>query len=501
MSNLEKFDHLVVVMFENRSLDNLFGYLYENDQPKKVLPEGSDLQFDGVADKPLSNPYAVGDSVGVAPVSRAAWQTALDMIQPFPDPGETYPNIFRQQYNQVFDCKNPQPLPDSGDMSGFVNDYADVVQSTEGWNDVPDIDTFDFTKIMHCFPPEAVPVLSGIAKQFAISDEWFCSVPSQTFTNRSFANSGQSHGFVNNSDYVKWLENDAPTIFNRLSDAGKQWQVLWDKQDIVGSFTRILHPTLFSHEFDDNFVEYEEENLGEVLQGDLPEYTFIEPRLIFNHNDMHPSVSLNPDVASSINAGEELLNTIYNGIKNNPNRDRILLMIMFDEAGGTYDHVWPNHKATPPLVNPSYELECGFDFSRFGIRVPALFISSYVEEGTVIRSPLSDTPFDHTSLIKTICNRWGLPSLTDRDAAAADVSSVLSRETPREEWPEFEARSLPVIKEPILNHSIKSGLQREIINLIVGILKKDVSKIHDFHDFVTFSEKEVRKLMRAFGRK
>jgi phospholipase C len=75
--------------------------------------------------------------------------------------------------------------------------------------------------------------------------------------------------------------------------------------------------------------------------------------------------------------------------------------------------------------------EFGFDFTRFGVRVPAVLISPVIAAGTVFRAPAGGTPIDHTSILKTVQERWGLPSLTARDAAAPSLAGVLTLATPR----------------------------------------------------------------------
>jgi phospholipase C len=77
----------------------------------------------------------------------------------------------------------------------------------------------------------------------------------------------------------------------------------------------------------------------------------------------------------------------------------------------------------------------GFDFTRFGLRVPCVLVSPLIAAGTVLRAPSGATPYDHTSILKTIENRWGVPALTKRDAAAPDVSAVLTLAQPRTDDP------------------------------------------------------------------
>ena len=54
---MDQIEHVVLLMLENRSLDNLFGWLYENDAPKRVIPEGSDRAFDGLTAGEHTNIY------------------------------------------------------------------------------------------------------------------------------------------------------------------------------------------------------------------------------------------------------------------------------------------------------------------------------------------------------------------------------------------------------------------------------------------------------------
>ncbi len=88
----------------------------------------------------------------------------------------------------------------------------------------------------------------------------------------------------------------------------------------------------------------------------------------------------------------------------------------------------PPSGATPPDSDAG---EFGFDFTRFGVRVPTVLISPLIAAGTVFRVPAGSVPFDHTSILKTVEERWNLPPLTQRDAVAPSVADVLSLTTPR----------------------------------------------------------------------
>src|SRR5690606_33873805 len=101
----------------------------------------------------------------------------------------------------------------------------------------------------------------------------------------------------------------------------------------------------------------------DAAAGRLPAYSFIEPRLIFDHNDMHPPVPSFSFVSSDgppivvgavddVRAGEKLLHDVYTAIRKSAapsgsNALNTMLLVTFDEHGGTYDHVPP-----PPAVPP-----------------------------------------------------------------------------------------------------------------------------------------------------
>ena len=111
----------------------------------------------------------------------------------------------------------------------------------------------------------------------------------------------------------------------------------------------------------------------------------------------------------------------------------------FDEHGGTYDHVPPPAVPPPDPAAPAGQL--GFAFDRSGVRVPAIAISAWIPERTVVNAE-----YRHTSVIRTMRERWQLGApLTARDAAARDISPVLSLDSPRppEDWPEVFPRPVP----------------------------------------------------------
>lgn len=464
-SALERIDHIVVLMVENRSFDSVLGWLYDPDnaEPFKAPPRGQ--PFAGVSGRGLSNP--VPDYV--AGPRRLHYGKTNRMTSPNPDPGEEYAHVNRQLYGVSRPAANrwypfdrppynlPDSLPDPAPMSGFVHDYIDNLAGNPSlypeaggvklWLQkllarrwpafaprFAQPDPSVYGQIMAGFTPKSLPVLSTLARQFAVCDHWFSAIPSQTFGNRSFTHCGTSHGFVNNSPVHKWLLHKAPTVFNRLDDAGRSFGIYYDPEDVI-CFTELLQPALWR--FHRRSVHGIDAFFQQAAEGTLPDYSFIEPRLMLDNNDQHPPAGippfLDPVDDSSLLAGEQLIARVYEAVRNGPGWEKTLLVITYDEHGGHYDHV-PPPSAVPP--NPGTPAgEQGFGFDQLGVRVPAVLVSPWIEAGTVCQNV-----FDHSSILRTLSRRWNLPPLTERDRKAADLSAVLNRASPRPDRVEVTPR-------------------------------------------------------------
>ncbi|MGH9047247.1 MAG: alkaline phosphatase family protein [Acidimicrobiales bacterium] len=442
-------DHVVLVLFENRSFDNLLGRLY---QPGEVP------SFEGVLGKNLSNPIPDwaehGTERGVVP-----YLVAADMDSPNPDPGEEYQHTNTQLFNvldRVNRCKDaaamvaPFNAPVDGrapTMDGFVTDYISFLTVELGRQP-----TFaEYRQIMTGYTPEQVPVLSTIARGFAVFDHWFSEVPSQTMTNRSFWTAATSSGFVVNRPLSNFMHhNVAETIFDRLEAHGRTWKVYVLEPDPV-SFTGMVHMTRLKDRFGTHFVPFHEFE-RDAEQGTLPDFSLLEPNLLAGHGDYHPAfgrtllpgVEVPMDPPSSILAGEAFLARIYDAVRamrstTGSNAFNTTLFIGWDEPGGTYDHVAPG-PVSPPDPN-SGEGQLGFGFDRSGYRVPAIIVSPWVPERTVFNEE-----YRHTSVIATLREAWDLGApLTARDARARTFHDAFSLDTPREpdSWPEVSPQPVP----------------------------------------------------------
>ena len=230
------------------------------------------------------------------------------------------------------------------------------------------------------------------------------------------------------------------TIWNRLEsqDFKGTWSVFWEEHYLPfsfyhGPFTRLAFPHLnYIPNVDKNFKLIDEFHVL-ARSGKLPEFSFIEPAWTMElasfgiqGNDHHPPGGVKP--------GENLLANIYTSLISNKEAwKHTVLIVVFDEHGGLFDHIIPP-KSIPP---DDYDQE-GFKFDRYGVRVPALVISPLVQKSTVFRSSNPETPFDHTSIPATILewknsdrSKWNLGKRVER---APTINSVINLPIPRSDW-------------------------------------------------------------------
>ena len=305
--NLSKIKHVVVLMMENRSLDWMAGWLYF---PSHISPNGD--PYEGLTGKEWC-PDLKGKEIVVS--------RGTDLTGPLPDPGEEFDHITTQIYGSP-----------AGPMQGFVIDYANVIKQYNKCRIFGRSHTRPEV-IMHCFAPESLPVLSALAQNYAICDQWFCSVPSQTWPNRSFLHAATSSGMVNNNKPGEFLPtpNNTTTVFNVLKDAGVRWRIYWDEGDVIGPLSWLAQDQLRGLERNfsgmDQFID-------DAKHGNLPAYSFIEPRFILEHNDQHPGSFIIPlEFAESVAKGEALMHKVYTAVRNSPQWNETLLVITYDEHG------------------------------------------------------------------------------------------------------------------------------------------------------------------------
>src|SRR5580704_16790919 len=384
---LKNIEHVVVLMMENRSFDNLLGWLYDNlsNPPAFNIPAQASPTFEGL--KPNTYFNELNGNRVYASRPPTAWPPANNPnVVPTPDPHEE----FQYVTVQLFGTATPASSA-IADMSGFLLDYS--AQNAGGVN---------AAQIMQTFGPAEANVINSLARNFAVCDHWHASVPSQTWPNRAFVHCGSSDGHLSNDNYELY---NVSTIFNVLEEQRKSWGVFYDTTLIPSLTLSQFFPKLSL--LDERFHRYRV--FGQLCRAaanaapaqKLPQYSFVEPRFtpelglfeIDYPSDYHPP--------HNICRGEQFLADVYQNVRTSPYRDKILLIITFDEHGGCYDHFPPPTGAAAPDPKPVSN-DGTFDFSRFGVRVSAILVSSYLQPGTVFRAPPGKTPFDHTSILATL---------------------------------------------------------------------------------------------------
>jgi phospholipase C len=370
----DRIRHVVVLMLENRSFDHMlagtkFASPVEQATKANTNPDGNGKAI------PVSFDAPVGIDAG---------------------PDHTHLGVMSQLIGTKPPTKPPFfPKPYKVTSSGFISSFEGKAPKKGAL-------------IMRCQPEANVPVLATLAKEFAVCDHWFCSVPGQTWPNRNYVHAGTSDGTDN--IIRRWYTN--PTIFGTVVNAKKDYRVYTDSIPQCLVFRDLWFDKVFRGKFRD----YNSDFAGDVKRGDLPEYVFIEPHHFGkNANSQHPDNSAN---ARSFVAGEALIKSVYDTLTSN---DTIwkstLLIITYDEHGGFYDHVPPPTNATPPDKKVSPD---GFGFDMLGVRVPTVLVSPWIARGSV-----DSQVYDHSSIPHSVRELFAPAAapLTAREAASNSVWS------------------------------------------------------------------------------
>jgi phospholipase C len=502
MSGQPTVKNVIVLMLENRSYDNVLGGLYAsgNPSPYKTPPPGQS-NLDGVANA-LKNKGPNGKRF------KAANQTATTQINgtgprypstviPAIDPGETFENMAQQIFNsKTMPTKNeypgwPKTAPHNA-MRGFVKNYADPKEGnakSSNWQDV-----------MNYLSPAQLPVTAFLANNFAICDNWFASVPTQTFTNRVFghcAAPGVTKKIFTEKDYFSMVDDtqyitdqldfvQLPSIFEALDqqppkhkNSDANWKLYFHDYSIsimtvpyvanvAGQSSNINITTFDSSDWESTRPHQLVSSslpstfLEDLSANTLPPYSFIEPRYSYNYVALHdgptdpPSPAVNSNHPGGGNyppfapnpgnppidaaSGELLLMSVYNALRASDCWESSLLIVTYDECGGTSDHVqppsphpchitnWlgndsPPFTAVPAANDDDDKASNGFEFNAYGARVPAIVISPFIEQGSTLDCS-GKYPFDHASIVSTVRDAF-LPTastpLTSRDENAPSV--------------------------------------------------------------------------------
>jgi phospholipase C len=366
--------HVFVLMMENRSFDHMLGFsgISGTDAATGQLTTIDGLngtESNSFEDRTYTVSIDASDVMGGDPSHN--FRGTLEQLC---GPGVDYPR--GGAYPQI---KN----------SGFVSSWA-----KKAGHDAAG-------QIMKCFGPDQLPVLNALAREFVVCDRWFASMPGATQPNRMFVHAATCREFDDNPDWDETARTYLPSggwkfrggnIFQQLDKAGVKYRI----------YANDNFPDVAQH--DDVSVKWDVEDFEE-LADDLNDssfdvgYVFIEPSYdalddFADGNSQHP--------LGSAAAGERFIKATYEAIRKSPIWGKSLLVIIWDEHGGFYDHVAPGSTSPTGSIGRTH----GFTFEQLGPRIPAVIVSPLLPKNLIEHRVL-----EHASIPATLTDLFKLPVL------------------------------------------------------------------------------------------
>jgi phospholipase C len=393
--------HVFVLMLENRSFDHMLGF---SGIAGTDAATGQPTRINGLTGNE-SNTFN-GQSY---PVTEGA-----DFRMPV-DPSHEFPDVLLQLCGPHATYAKGGQYPPI-DNSGFVASYA-----ATGGSGAPG-------EVMKCYGPAQLPVLNALAGEFVVCDNWQSPMPGPTWPNRMFVHAASSGGLDHSPtvpEIAEWESIDGFSfpngdIFDRLKSNGVT-RCLYGGDDfpmvaaLKGiSLSDIRQYSLFQSDLAQNTYPYT--------------YVFIEPSYDTLH-DYKSGTSQHP--LGDVTAGEALIKETYEAIRNSAFWNNSVLIVVWDEHGGFFDHAMPGAAVAPGDTTPDAKFNNnGFTFQQSGGRVPAVVISPLIP-----RNLIDHRVYDHSSIPKFLESLFGTNSLTERDANAADLSALITLTTARTDAP------------------------------------------------------------------
>jgi len=299
-----------------------------------------------------------------------------------------------------------------GSCDGFRGGYTDTTGTAQRFDDLP----------LGYYTSEDLPTSKALVEGFTVCDRWFASLLGPTYPNRIYTHAAATDRIVNSTSPNVAL----PTIWDSLQTAGVSCAYYFSDLPVLA-----LWGTTYagiSHDISTFFAQ--------AAAGQLPQYSYVDPFFLGEgqggSNDDHPH--------ADIRRGQALISLVVNTLMASPAWSKTVLIVTYDEWGGFYDHVRPprfpdavTHKPNTTDTTTGYE-----DHGQAGFRVPAYIVSPFAPRGRV-----SHRVFDHTAIARFVEWRFGLPALTVRDAASANLAEILDFSAPNLTPP-----SVPVVVDP-----------------------------------------------------
>jgi phospholipase C len=367
-SHQDGIEHVVLLIMENHSFDQMLGAL------QQTFPD-----LDGVT------PQLASQRSNLTSKGERIYQSATLERQMRFDPHHEHLDVMNQL---------------AGNNGGFVSEFQSAY---------PGSSAADLQEIMGYYPLDFLPALHRLGREFTVCDRWFASMPGPTWPNRFFALSGTCQGELLMPAGAqllqpKWYtEQDQATLFSRMTEKSLPWRIYHYDFPCSLVLTQQRQAQNLSHYT--AIGQFFEDAAGEAAA--FPALTFIEPQYFgVAENDDHPP--------HNVMKAEKLIADVYNAVRSNPALwEKTLLVVIYDEHGGFYDHVAP-----PAAVAPD-AFTSGWPFNQLGVRVPALLISPRCARR------IEHTAFDHTSLLKYLQDKWQLGPLGERTAHANSIGCAV----------------------------------------------------------------------------
>jgi phospholipase C len=254
------------------------------------------------------------------------------------------------------------------------------------------------------------------AENFAMGDNYFTSIKTATTPNHLYTVAAQSGGVITNAPFgcdsppndelavidakgnlsTQYPCVDMTTLMDELQTANVSWRYYVDTMIPFNAMQLISHlrygPLWVNNVPDGNFV-------NDVNAGNLPDVSWLEAT---GEATDHPPYSLCFGENYTVNAINAIMNSKY------WTAEPTAIFITWDDSGGWYDHV-------PPPVLDQYGV---------GSRAPFIVISPYTPQ---VSSPtlgsVSHVQYEHSSVLRFVEDLFGLPNMTNRDAGSNQIAN------------------------------------------------------------------------------
>ena len=423
IDRLPEIEHIVVLMMENHSFDNYFGMLGRGN--------GFTLGQDG-------QPTATNPHTGFSPVPAHAFSGTGQW-------GHVPTQSWNASHIQFHDGAN----------DGFVDSVDRAVPTSLQPADPEGIPMGYWTE-------KELPFYYDLAREFALVDKWFCDCPGPTNPNRRFLISATAYGLIDDDPFSMFSYPPSGTVFDLLTahritwrnyhSSKRIWTLIsrlfprvlagarlarsagraatassWKDLEQTIHFTGDVYPLAALHVL--HSLRHLKQFRKDAAAGRLPAFSIVDP-------EFDKTSEENPQ---NIADGQRFAWSVIKAVMDGPNWRQTLLIWLYDEHGGYYDHVPPPEASPPDNRQPRTLLDSPLirlpllrryaqhvaladagprTFDRYGFRVPAVVVSPYAKQGWVSPGDPDTAFFDHTSILRLVEEKWNLPALTHRDLDA-----------------------------------------------------------------------------------